>query len=778
MIEKVYVAVGSDLQEGLATLEWTLRRWSSSQISIVILHADTNRDYVYTYYGKIPASYVNDESVDFLKKFEEGKVNKILNQYIAFCGKVKTETLNIEKYDEPISKRILQLISGLRICKLVMGIAFLKSSSMKSNNLLSGLKHIQRKKPDFCELYLTYGGKLLYLKERNNEEFIEDDQGDLVAKLNKKKGSFKVWIGKLFPENARNQQTSSSLTRTDSIPTWEKYAEEIEEYFNHLLDSNGDDDSEILQVSSDILENRGSIEPDIPKDLNPIQRTEFLRIKLGEARDAIHMNRKEAKENVAKYSKANWAINLCDSRVSDLEARSKEEIKKRRGFEKDLETVKDELTENKIRIEQDKSKLNSTLEIQKELSNKLKSVTLVKSQREELLRKMIHTRGSMILEIENLRKQKDVMKRRIEFCRDKDAIEMVSRLNALNFSYKEFTASEIRAGTDNFSDNCRIKCSGDFTNVYRAQINHTTVVVKLYNFRTKQVSDEEFDNKVTILSRAQHPHLVAMLGFCRELKCVVFEYMHQRCLRNVLFSNSRKKQALNWHARVCIAAKVCSGLTFLHLAKPRPIVHGNVNPSNILLDHNNVAKLHGFRLDFMYDESDIRSDIRDFGSLVLQLLTGRNWCGSVDEVVDHRVGDWPMEVAMEIARIGTRCLCSFGEDGAYTGIKMVMKDIEEVQKMADDLIVADAGCLVNKSSADLERPSFFFCPILQDIMKDPHIAADGFSYEFSAIKQWLGMGNNSSPMTNLDLEHQHLTPNHTLRSLIQDWHQKRSIPLT
>ncbi|KAL8246821.1 hypothetical protein R6Q59_008037 [Mikania micrantha] len=499
MIEKVYVAVGSDLQEGLATLEWTLRRWSSSQISIVILHADTNRDYVYTYYGKIPASYVNDESVDFLKKFEEGKVNKILNQYIAFCGKVKTETLNIEKYDEPISKRILQLISGLRICKLVMGIAFLKSSSMKSNNLLSGLKHIQRKKPDFCELYLTYGGKLLYLKERNNEEFIEDDQGDLVAKLNKKKGSFKVWIGKLFPENARNQQTSSSLTRTDSIPTWEKYAEEIEEYFNHLLDSNGDDDSEILQVSSDILENRGSIEPDIPKDLNPIQRTEFLRIKLGEARDAIHMNRKEAKENVAKYSKANWAINLCDSRVSDLEARSKEEIKKRRGFEKDLETVKDELTENKIRIEQDKSKLNSTLEIQKELSNKLKSVTLVKSQREELLRKMIHTRGSMILEIENLRKQKDVMKRRIEFCRDKDAIEMVSRLNALNFSYKEFTASEIRAGTDNFSDNCRIKCSGDFTNVYRAQINHTTVVVKLYNFRTKQVSDEEFDNKVTIL---------------------------------------------------------------------------------------------------------------------------------------------------------------------------------------------------------------------------------------------------------------------------------------
>lgn len=48
-MEKVYVAVGNDVQEGLATLEWTLRKWSSAQLSIVIIHADVNKDYVYTY---------------------------------------------------------------------------------------------------------------------------------------------------------------------------------------------------------------------------------------------------------------------------------------------------------------------------------------------------------------------------------------------------------------------------------------------------------------------------------------------------------------------------------------------------------------------------------------------------------------------------------------------------------------------------------------------------------------------------------------------------------
>nr|GEU74303.1 putative U-box domain-containing protein 50 [Tanacetum cinerariifolium] len=769
-MEKVYVAVGNDLQEGFATLEWTLRKWSSSQISIVILHADINRDYVYTYYGKLPASYVNDESVDFLNKSEQGKLNKVLHQYIAFCGQVKTETLNIEKYDGPIDKRILQLISGLQIRKLVMGITFLKSFSLKYG--LNGLKHIQRKKPDFCQLYLTSGGKLFFLKEENNEGFIEDELGEMVAKLSKKRGSFKDWFGKMFPENAKSPRTSpsSSSTSIDSRPIWEKCVEEIEEYFNRLLESNADEHLESLDVSNH------SIEPDIPK----ILQTEYLRIKIGEARDTIDLKRREAKESAIRYSKAEWAINLCNTRAGDVEARMNEETKKRVDAERDLNTIRDEITENRFTLEQKKSKLNSTLEIHRELSNKLISMTLAKSRNEEHLSKMIRKRGGMIQEIEKLRKQKDVLQRRIEFCRDKDAIEMVTRLNELNFIYKEFTADEIRAGTENFSGHCRIKCSGDVTNVYRARIHQTTVAVKLYGYGIKHVSQEEFDIKVKVLSHVQHPHLVAMMGFCKELKCIVFEYMHQNCLRNDLSSNSGKKQGLNWHARVDIAAEICSGLTYLHLTKPKPIIHGSLNLTSILLDRNNVAKLHGFRLDFLYDESDIRSDIQDFGSLVLQLLTGRRWCGSVREVLDQRVGEWPLEVAMELARIGIRCSYTHSEEDAYTGMTMVMKEIEVVRKKAD-VIAADVGLSMNELCMDIDDqtiiPSSFVCPILKDIMEDPHIASDGFSYELGAIKHWLGLGHNTSPMTNLALDHNRLTPNRVLRSLIQDWRNKRSISL-
>jgi hypothetical protein len=56
-------------------------------------------------------------------------------------------------------------------------------------------------------------------------------------------------------------------------------------------------------------------------------------------------------------------------------------------------------------------------------------------------------------------------------------------------------------------------------------------------------------------------------------------------------------------------------------------------------------------------------------------------------------------------------------------------------------------------------------------MRDPLIAADGFTYEAEAIREWLDSGHRTSPMTNLELSHRDLLPNHALRSAIQEWLQ-------
>jgi hypothetical protein len=66
------------------------------------------------------------------------------------------------------------------------------------------------------------------------------------------------------------------------------------------------------------------------------------------------------------------------------------------------------------------------------------------------------------------------------------------------------------------------------------------------------------------------------------------------------------------------------------------------------------------------------------------------------------------------------------------------------------------------------------CPICQEIMVDPVIAADGHSYEREQIVRWL-LTNNSSPKTGKLLPNKNLISNFTLRSLCHGVRQARGL---
>ncbi|KAJ0253533.1 E3 ubiquitin-protein ligase PUB22 [Hirschfeldia incana] len=71
---------------------------------------------------------------------------------------------------------------------------------------------------------------------------------------------------------------------------------------------------------------------------------------------------------------------------------------------------------------------------------------------------------------------------------------------------------------------------------------------------------------------------------------------------------------------------------------------------------------------------------------------------------------------------------------------------------------------------EIEIPSFFLCPISLDIMKDPVIVPTGITYDRDSIEKWLFTGKkNSCPVTKQVITGTDLTPNHTLRRLIQSW---------
>ena len=58
------------------------------------------------------------------------------------------------------------------------------------------------------------------------------------------------------------------------------------------------------------------------------------------------------------------------------------------------------------------------------------------------------------------------------------------------------------------------------------------------------------------------------------------------------------------------------------------------------------------------------------------------------------------------------------------------------------------------------------CPITQEVFKDPVVAADGHSYERSAILRWFENGKTRSPVTNQTLDTKNVITNHTLRAML------------
>lgn len=122
----------------------------------------------------------------------------------------------------------------------------------KIKNSISGSFYIHKHKPDFCELFIIYGGKLVFLRGENKKGIMENGEGVMIAKLREKNG-FKGWLEKMFIENPSNSlerdthRSHSSPTALDSPSSQnqcEIHMKEIENYYQHLLSLNLDDEEE------------------------------------------------------------------------------------------------------------------------------------------------------------------------------------------------------------------------------------------------------------------------------------------------------------------------------------------------------------------------------------------------------------------------------------------------------------------------------------------------------------------------------------------------------
>lgn len=251
------------------------------------------------------------------------------------------------------------------------------------------------------------------------------------------------------------------------------------------------------------------------------------------------------------------------------------------------------------------------------------------------------------------------------------------------------------SATSSFSEDLKIGM-GAYGSVYKCNLHHTTAAVKVLHSEDSH-KNKQFLQELDILSKIRHPHLLLLLGACQDRGCLVYEHMENGSLEDRLLKKNGSPP-IPWFERCRIAWEVASALVFLHNSKPRAIIHRDLKPANILLDHNLVSKIGDVGLSTMLN-SDVssmytvcsytgpvgtlcyidpeyqrtgllspQSDVYAFGMVILQLLTAKPAIalahvvetalsdGKLLETLDQEGGNWPIEVAKELAEIGTE-LC-------------------------------------------------------------------------------------------------------------------------
>ncbi|KAL5554036.1 hypothetical protein UlMin_041437 [Ulmus minor] len=214
---------------------------------------------------------------------------------------------------------------------------------------------------------------------------------------------------------------------------------------------------------------------------------------------------------------------------------------------------------------------------------------------------------------------------------------------------KDLSLDDLLKCTNNFDQANIIGCGG-FGLVYKATLpDGKKVAIKRLSGDCGQM-DREFRAEVETLSRAQHPNLVHLQGYCmyKTDRLLIYSYMENSSLDFWLHEKIDGPSSVDWETRLKIARGAVRGLAYLHQSCEPHILHRDIKSSNILLDKNFEAHLADFglaRLILPYDThvttdlvgtlgyippeygqasvATYKGDVYSFGVVLLELLTGK-----------------------------------------------------------------------------------------------------------------------------------------------------------
>ncbi|XP_059629072.1 rust resistance kinase Lr10-like [Cornus florida] len=212
-----------------------------------------------------------------------------------------------------------------------------------------------------------------------------------------------------------------------------------------------------------------------------------------------------------------------------------------------------------------------------------------------------------------------------------------------------YSYADIKKITNQFKDKLG---EGGYGIVFKGKLsNEIFVAVKVLNDSIG--NGEEFINEVGTMGRIHHVNVVRLVGFCADgsRRALVYEFCPNDSLEKFIFSEDHKNHFLGWEKLQDIALGIAKGIEYLHQGCDQRILHFDIKPHNILLDHNFNPKVSDFGLAKLCskDQSAVsmttargtmgyiapevfsrnfgnvsyKSDVYSFGMLLLEMVGGR-----------------------------------------------------------------------------------------------------------------------------------------------------------
>ncbi|EFH46099.1 kinase [Arabidopsis lyrata subsp. lyrata] len=232
----------------------------------------------------------------------------------------------------------------------------------------------------------------------------------------------------------------------------------------------------------------------------------------------------------------------------------------------------------------------------------------------------------------------------------------------------QYTVSSLQVATNSFSQE-NIIGEGSLGRVYRAEFPNGKIMAikKIDNAALSLQEEDNFLEAVSNMSRLRHPNIVPLAGYCTEhgQRLLVYEYVGNGNLDDMLHTNDDRSMNLTWNARVKVALGTAKALEYLHEVCLPSIVHRNFKSANILLDEELNPHLSDSGLaaltpnterqvstqvvgSFGYSAPEfalsgiytVKSDVYTFGVVMLELLTGRKPLDSTRTRVEQSLVRW------------------------------------------------------------------------------------------------------------------------------------------